>query len=60
MNTAQRLQQEIGKARAWSLPPEYSQNLAARVKNQHGTAYRFADGSRVFVAKGTARIEVRP
>lgn len=56
MNTAEHLRQEIGSAVAWSMPVYFRAQLVRTVKNQHGTSYRFEDGSRAFVPAGTALI----
>ncbi len=58
MNYAQHLRQEVGSAVAWSMPVYFRVRLKRTVKNQHGTAYLFDDGSKAFVAKGSPLIRV--
>lgn len=58
MNTAEHLRQEIGSASAWSMPVYFRARISRKVKNQHGTSYRFEDGSRAFVAQGSPLISI--
>lgn len=41
---------------AWSLPKTFKAQLVSKTVNQFGTCYRFADGSRAFVRKGSATV----
>ena len=58
MNTAEHFRQEIGSAVAWNMSIYFRARVARKVRNQHGTSYRFEDGSRAFVPAGTAFIRV--
>lgn len=58
MNHAEHLRQEIGSAVAWSMPVYFRARVSRRARNQWGTSYLFDDGSRAFVAKGSALIRV--
>lgn len=58
MNYAQHLRQVIGSAVAWNMPVYFRVRLTRTTRNQHGTTYRFDDGSRAFVPKGTALVRV--
>ena len=60
MNYAEHLRQEIASAVAWSMPVYFRVRLSRTRKNQYGTLYTFEDGSRAYVAKGSALIAVRP
>ena len=59
MNYAEQLRQEIGSAVAWTMPFYFRVSVARKTINQHGVSYLFEDGSRAFVAKGSALIAVR-
>lgn len=56
MKIAEMLRQEIGSAVAWSMPVYFRVRTKHRTRNQHGTTYRFEDGSRAFIPRGTALI----
>lgn len=56
MKTAEMLRQEIGSAVAWSMPVYFRARTKRRTRNQFGTTYRFEDGSRVFIPRGTSLI----
>ncbi len=58
MNTAEHFRQDIGSAVAWSMPVYFRVRVSRKIRNQFGTSYRFEDGSRVFVEKGSALIHV--
>lgn len=56
MKTAEMLRQEIGSAVAWSMPVYFRARIKHRTRNQYGTTYRFEDGSRAFIPRGTSLI----
>jgi len=56
MKTAEMLRQEIGSAVAWSMPVYFRVRTKRRTRNQYGTTYRFEDGSRAFIPRGTSLI----
>lgn len=58
MNYAQHLRQEIGSAVAWSMPVYFRVRVTRKTVNQYGTTYRFVDGSKAFIPRGTALIHV--
>lgn len=56
MKIAEMLRQEIGSAVAWSMPTYYRVRTKRQTRNQYGTTYRFEDGSRAFIPRGTSLI----
>lgn len=59
MTIAEELKQWVGDSVAWNLPSYFNFRRAYAWRNQYGRTYVFQDGSRAYVAKGSAKVEVR-